>query len=88
MNNDEYNLISLLSTFPDIVKSAADKYEPSIVTRYAVDLAELYNKFYFNCKILGEEERVRDFRLAITKATKITLENAFGLLGIKIPERM
>lgn len=84
----EYDLVSVLSNFPAIVMAAADKYEPSLVTRYAVDLASAFNKFYFDCKILGAEDNVRNFRLALTKATKTTLKNALGLLGIKTPEKM
>jgi arginyl-tRNA synthetase len=59
-----------------------------MVTRYAVDLSSAFNKFYFECKILGETENVKNLRLALTKATAITIKNALGLLGIKTPEKM
>ena len=88
LNDDEYNLINELQKFPSVVYSAHEKYEPSMITRYAVDLCEAYNKFYFECKIIGEEENVKNYRLALTKATKITLKNALSLLGIKTPKRM
>lgn len=85
----EYELIAQLSAFPQTVESAAEKYEPSFVTRYAVDLAKLFNKFYFDCKILtADNADTVKFRLALCKATRITLENALGLLGIAVPERM
>lgn len=85
----EYDLVNILSNFPDTVKAAAEKYEPSLVTRYAVDLSSAFNKFYFDCKILGaESDNIRNFRLALTKATKTTLKNALSLLGIKTPEKM
>ena len=89
LNAEEYDLVAKLAAFPDIVASAAEKYEPSFVTRYAIELAGLYNKFYIDCKILTaeDEERVK-FRLALTKAVRITLENALTLLGIAAPERM
>ena len=87
-NEDEYNLINALSQYPQIVKSVIDKNEPSYVTRYACELASLYNKFYFDCKILGTEDCVKNFRLALTKATKTVLKNALSLLGIKTPEKM
>ena len=87
-NEDEYNLINALSQYPQIVKSVIDKNEPSYVTRYACELASLYNKFYFDCKILGTEDSVKNFRLALTKATKTVLKNALSLLGIKTPEKM
>ncbi|MBQ9782176.1 MAG: arginine--tRNA ligase, partial [Clostridia bacterium] len=84
----EYDLISMLAKFEDVVLSSAEKNEPSLVTRYAVDVASLFNKFYFDCKILGEEENVKNFRLAITSATKTVIKNALSLLGIKTPQKM
>jgi arginyl-tRNA synthetase len=59
-----------------------------MITRYAVELSSAFNKFYFDCKILGEEESVKNYRLALTMATKIVLKNALSLLGIKTPEKM
>ena len=88
LTEEEYALIALLGNFPSVVREAGEKYEPSFVTRYAVDLAKAYNKFYIANKIIGSEENVKNFRLALTKAVKITLENAFRLLGIEIPEKM
>lgn len=85
----EYELIAQLSGFPLAVKSAAEKYEPSIVTRYAIELAKLFNKFYIECKILtADNENTVKFRLAVCKATRTVLENALALLGIAAPERM
>ena len=88
LNDDEYQLIAALSTFPDTVKSAAEKLEPFYITRYAIEVSSLYNKFYFDHKIIGAEEKAKNFRLALSKATLITLTNALSLLGIKVPERM
>lgn len=87
-NDDEYQLINELSKYPEVVKLSAERYEPSMITRYAVDLSEAFNKFYFNCKILGEEESVKNYRLSLTLATKTVLKNALSLLGIKTPEKM
>ena len=85
----EYELIAHLSNFAATVKAAAEKYEPCFITRFAIDLAKLYNKFYFECKILtAENEKTVKFRLALTKAVRTTLENATALLGISCPERM
>ena len=84
----EFEVIKALAAFPDVVKDAADKYEPSIVARYAVDLSQKFNKFYFDCKILAAEENVRPQRLAITKACLTVLKSALGLLGIGVPEKM
>lgn len=85
---DEYDVVNVLSKFPEIVKSAGEKYEPSMVTRYALELATAFNKFYFNCKIAVEDEAVKNFRASITKAVKITLTNALTLLGIETVEQM
>jgi arginyl-tRNA synthetase len=84
----EYEVIKTLASFPDTVKEAAEKYEPCYIARYAVDLAQKFNKFYFDCKILTAEDSVKGLRLQITKATLQTLKNALGLLGIGVPEKM
>ena len=84
----EFEVVKQLAEFPDIVKDAAAKYEPSIIARYAVDLAQKYNKFYFDCKILTAEDGVKQLRLAITKAALQTLENALSLLGLRVPKKM
>ena len=81
-------MVKQLSEFPSVLKDALDKYEPSYIARYAVDLAQKYNKFYFDCKILNAEEREKNFRLALTEATLVTLKNALSLLGIGVPEKM
>lgn len=87
-NAQEFEVIKALAAFSETVKNAAEKYEPSCVARYAVDLAQKYNKFYFDCKILTAEGEAKDFRLALTRATLQTLKNALGLLGIGVPEKM
>ncbi len=88
MNQEEYEVISVLGKFGDIIKSSAEKYEPSLVTRYALDLATAFNKFYIGNKIACDDEKVKSFRLAITSAVKITLTNALTLLGIETVEQM
>ena len=88
INADEYNLLSTLGRFPSIVKSAGDKQEPSFITRYSIDLATVFNKFYMNCKIAVEDEKVRNFRLKLTDATRIVLKTSLNLLGIDTVEEM
>ena len=86
---EEIELVKAIATFPETVATAAEKYEPSCVARFAVDVAQKFNKFYFNCKILSaEDEKTKNFRLALTNATLQALKNAFTLLGIGIPEKM
>lgn len=84
----ESEVIKVLETFPATVSAAADKYEPSYIARYAVDLAQKFNKFYIDCKILTAEGDSKNFRLALTAATLRTLKNALKLLGIGVPEKM
>lgn len=84
----EFELLKLLGEFPDTVKAAAEKYEPSYIARYAVDVAQKFNKFYIDCKILQAESGVKEMRLRITEATLVTLKNALSLLGIGVPEKM
>ncbi len=85
----EIELVKALATFPDTVKAAAEKYEPSFIARFAVDVSQKFNKFYFDCKILSaEDEKTKRFRLALTNATKLALTNAFALLGIGMPDKM
>ncbi len=87
-NAQEYEVIKQLSTFPQTIKDAAEKYEPSLIARYAVDLAQKYNKFYIDCKILSAEGETKHFRLSLTEAVHVTLKNALSLLGIGAPEKM
>ena len=84
----EFEVIKKLAEFPDVLKSALEKYEPCFIARYCVDLAQLYNKFYFDCSILNAEESTRSFRLALTESVLITLKNGLGLLGIGVPSKM
>ncbi len=86
---EEIELVKAIATFPETVESAAEKYEPSFIARFAVDVSQKFNKFYFNCKILAaEDEKTKNFRLALTNATLQALKNAFTLLGIGIPDKM
>ncbi len=88
LNEDEYQVIAELGRFGEAVAAAGERYEPSIVTRYALDLASAFNKFYISCKIGCEDKNLRNFRLAVTEAVKITLTNALTLLGIETVEEM
>lgn len=86
---EEIELVKALSVFPETVRASAEKYEPSLIARFAVDVAQKFNKFYFDCKILtAEDEKSKNFRLALTNATLQALKNAFALLGIGIPDKM
>ncbi|MDE7216001.1 MAG: arginine--tRNA ligase [Clostridia bacterium] len=89
LDNDSCKaVISLLDKYPEILRESAKKYEPSVVTRYAVDLSQAFNKFYFENKINTEREPIKNARLALTKAVRQVLGNALGLLGIATPYKM
>ncbi len=87
-NAQEFEVIKAIAAFPDAVSEAAEKYEPSVIARAAVALAQKYNKFYIDCKILTAEGDSKSFRLALTRAALQTLKNALALLGIGVPEKM
>lgn len=87
-DNVESEVVKTLALFPQTVHDAAEKYEPSLIARYAVDLAQKFNKFYIECKILTETGDTKDFRLALTKATHTALKCSLSLLGIGAPEKM
>lgn len=86
---EEAELVKVLSRFEETVREAIDEYEPSVITRYILDVAGAYNRFYHNCSILGaEDERVRATRLALTEATRTVLGNAFGLICLARTEKV
>ncbi len=88
--SDDYaqELLRLLSRFPEAIREAADRYEPSIVTRALTEMAKSYNKFYYENRILDAEPGVRQARLELTLAVKQTLKTALFLIGMDAPERM
>lgn len=77
-----------LALFEETIKEAAAKYEPSYIARYAVDVAQAFNKFYHDNAILVDDEKVKNARLAVVIAVKHVLKNALYLLGIAAPEQM
>lgn len=81
-------LLRLLGRFPDVIKNAADKYEPSMITRAVTDIAQAYNKFYYEHRILDDEPAVAAARVALTRATKNVIKTGLYLVGIEAPERM
>ncbi|MBQ2059095.1 MAG: hypothetical protein II488_04910 [Firmicutes bacterium] len=80
--------MKLIYRFPETVADAADKFEPSVVTRYIVDVAQGFNKFYHDEHILTDNEDERNAKLLLTFAAMQTIRNGLALLGIKAPEKM
>ena len=85
---DAIFLLKEINRFPKVVLDAADKYEPSIVARFSVDVAQAFNKFYNSTRINVPEENVKNARVMLTYLTKKTLSDALELLGIQAPEAM
>ncbi len=81
-------LVSLIGRFRATVADAVQKYEPSIVTRYVVDVAKSFNRYYLNNRILNAEDKFIRARLALVYATHTVIEEGLRLLGIKAPEEM
>lgn len=84
----EFKLIKIMSDFSNIISEAAEKYKPSVVARYALDLAQAFNEFYHECPVLKASGKTKDSRMALIYSVKIVLRNALDLLGIKSPEEM
>ena len=85
----EEALVKTLAVFPERIKSALDDYEPSVVTRYILDLAADFNYFYHECKIANcEDEALRESRIALTAATKRVLGTALHLICMQSPEKI
>ncbi|MCR4601895.1 MAG: arginine--tRNA ligase [Clostridia bacterium] len=87
-NDDTYRLMSLIGRFPDAVQEAADKYEPSVVTRHIIDIAQLFNKFYHDVRVIVDDKAERQAKLAVVIAAKQTIANGLALLGVAAPEKM
>jgi len=83
-----YELAKLIYQFPTIIVDAAEKYEPSILTRHIVDVAQAFNRFYHDEHILVENEEEKAAKLALAYAAKTVLKNGLGLLGMAAPEKM
>jgi len=84
---ESWEIIKLLQDFSRVVKRAADNYEPSLIAKYAISLAQAFNKYYAHTRILDESPE-RDSRLALSYSTAVVLKEALRLLGVDAPEKM
>ncbi|MEG1447259.1 MAG: arginine--tRNA ligase [Ruthenibacterium sp.] len=85
---NERELIRLIANFPSEIIAAAKNYDPARITRYTLELATQYHKFYNTCHVKGTESALCQARLALCTATKNTLHNALTMLKISVPESM
>ncbi len=83
-----YELAKLLYALPQVIIDAGEKYEPSVLTRHIVDIAQAFNRFYHDEHILTDNEEEKISKLSLVAATKTVLKNGLALLGIEAPERM
>ena len=78
-----------LSVFPEKVEQALNEYEPSVITRYILDLCAVFNRFYHECTILGcEDEKLKSSRVALTAAANRVLGTALHLICMQSPEKI
>lgn len=89
LHEKEKELIKQVQLFPEIIQSAAENHSPALVANYTYDLVKEFNSFYQNVSILGEDDlNKKVFRVQLSNSVSNVIKNAFGLLGISVPERM
>ena len=88
LDDEAIALLKEINRFPQVVTDAAEKYEPSIVARFAMDVAQSFSRFYNACRVNVEDEALRNARGKLVEITKTTLKDALDLLGIQCPEQM
>ena len=88
VHEKEIDLLKLIADFPQLIQDAAIARQPHIVCLFIQKLAASFHTFYGECTVLHAEEKLRQQRLALVKATQITLRNALTLIGVSAPEKM
>ncbi len=89
LHEKEVALLKQLFLFPETIQLAAQHYSPALVANYTYDLVKAFNSFYQNVSILGESnEELKVFRVALSRKVAQVIQDALGLLGIEVPERM
>jgi arginyl-tRNA synthetase len=88
LSEAEIELVDNLTRFPQEVEKSAREMRPLLIANYAYDLAKAFSNFYNQCPVLTAEAEIRDFRLALTAASRQVIQNSLGLLGIEVPEVM
>lgn len=86
-DNESWEIIKLIQDFPRVIRRASDNYEPSIIAKFAINLAQSFNKYYAHTRILDDNPE-RDSRLALSYATATVLKEALRLLGVEAPNEM
>ncbi|MFV8214159.1 arginine--tRNA ligase, partial [Streptococcus pluranimalium] len=86
-DTESWEIIKLIQDFPRVIRRASDNYEPSIIAKFAINLAQSFNKYYAHTRILDDNPE-RDSRLALSYATATVLKEALRLLGVEAPNEM
>lgn len=81
-------LVKAIAEFPSAVSEAAEKYEPYIISRSVINVCSCFNKFYYDNRIMDENEGVRNARLALTDAARNVIKTGLYLVGLEAPEKM
>jgi len=84
----EMDLIRMLAAFPQEIVMAAEKYDPSRINRFVIDLASAFHRFYGNCRIQGADPAVQQARLALCIGVKNVIFNVLTMFKINVPEKM
>ncbi len=85
---EEIALIRYIASLPNEIDTAARDYDPSKITRYSVEIATLFHKFYTACRVKGESEEILQARLSLCNAAKIVIKNTLDILKVDAPEQM
>ncbi|MEY8445364.1 arginine--tRNA ligase [Enterococcus ratti] len=86
-DENSWEVIKLVQKYPETVLQAGEKYEPSIIAKHAIKLAQAFNKYYAQTKILAEDEQ-KEARLALVYAVSVLLKEDLRLLGLHAPDKM
>ena len=85
---ESIDLVKLLNKFPEVIKRAAVEYEPSILSRYLIDVASLFSRFYNNNQVITDDEKLKNVRCILVYATGIVIKKGLRILGIEAPDKM
>ena len=85
---ESIDLVKLLNKFPEVIKKAAVEYEPSILSRYLIDVASLFSRFYNNNQVITDDEKLKNVRCILVYATGIVIKKGLRILGIEAPDKM
>ena len=84
----EMELIRMLAAYPNEIVLAAEKYDPSRINRFVIDLASAFHRFYGSCRIQGAEPALQQARLALCIAVRNVIRNALTMFKVSVPDKM